>query len=276
MTMKAHLYLLTAIFLCSPAVTTTAEENQKLFDITVAKPIISPGEYVLCPSRQFYEAALKKGANKTTFIYYAATLVEAGDAESKVKSLAGTEYSLPNELIISIPKGMTAKVGDILLTWWQSGSGMQRAIVVGGTPTEPVVRYLDIAYDNPSGAGKKEDTLKPDTFSVLTEPWQIGTTVTVKVGTQQRFGHLLAADQKKILIREFAGKLAVHERSSATPVPLRPVIAPDGAAKAALFGSLKPITVIKVDEKIGRVFSTYQLGRTEKEKAFAFGEVVPE
>jgi len=36
---------------------------------------------------------------------------------------------------------------------------------------------------------------------------------------------------------------------------------------------MKPVTVVKVDARIGRVFTTYQLGRTEKEKAFAFGEI---
>lgn len=270
--MKTHLILL---FIVATTSTSLSAAN-KLFDIEVPIPTAAPGDYVLCPSRQFYDAAVKEGLDRTSFIYYTAQMVEIGEDESKVKSLAGTEYSIPNEFIISIPKGQTAKVGDILLTWWQSGSGMQRTIVVGGTAAQPVVRYLDITYDNPSGAGQKEDKLRPDSFYVLSEPFQLGTTVTVKAGAQQRFGHLLAVSETKVLIQEFAGKLKLYDRDLATAMPIRPKLSANDAAKAALFGSLKPVTVVKVDAKIGRVFATYQLGRTEKEKAFAFGEIRPE
>ena len=240
-----------ALSICANSLTLGGE---RLIEIDVPTPTAAPGDYVLCPSRQFYDSAVEKGVDKTTFIYYTARMVEVGDSESKVKSLAGTEYSLPNVLIIPIPKGQTAEVGDILLTWWQSGSGMQRAIVVGGSETEPVVRYLDIAYDNPSGAGKREDTLKPDSFVVLRKPFQIGSSVAVSVGRQKRVGQLLAADQERILVKEFAGRLKIYDRNAAQPLPIRPKLAKDSAANAAMFGSLKPITIKKVDERIGRVF----------------------
>ena len=254
---------------------TTLTAGDRLFEIQAKKPTANVGDYVLCPARQFYDSAVEKGVDKTTFIYYTSRMVEAGDEESTVTSLAGTTYSLPNEFIISIPRGQTAKVGDIVLTWWQSGSGMQRAIVVGGSNTEPMVRYLDIAYENPSGAGKKEDKLRPDSFYVLSKPFQIGTTVAINTGRQQRFGHLLAMDDNKVLVQEFAGKLKLYDRKLAIPMPMRPEFTSGSAADAALFGGLKPITVVKVDSQIGRVFATYQFGRTQKEKAFSFGEVMP-
>jgi len=263
------------LFLLVAVTSTAANAADKLFDITVPKPTAKPGDYVLCPSRQFYDSAVEKGVDKTSFIYYTAQMAEVGDVESKVQSLAGTEYSIPNEFIISIPRGRTAKVGDILLTWWQTGSGMQRAIVVGGSETEPVVRYLDITYDNPSGAGKTEEKLKRDSFYVLSKPFQIGTTVAVQSGAQQRFGHLLAMDDDKVLVKEFAGRLMLHDRRLAIAMPIHPEFSDSSAAEAALFGGLKPITIVKVDQKIGRVFATYQLGRTEKEKVFSFGEVLP-
>ena len=195
---------------------------------------------------------------------------------TEFRSLAGTVYDSPHEFVIAIPKRQKADVGDIVLTWWQTGSGMQRAIVVGGSSTEPIVRYLDIAYDNPSGAGKREDTLKPDSFVLLTEKFQIGTSVSVKVNGQQRVGQLLAANAEQLLVQEFAGKVKLYPRRDATPLPIRPELNDGQAARAQLFGTLKPITVTKVDERIGRVFATYQLGRTEKEKVFSFGEVVAE
>ena len=256
----------------------TSVAAEPKFPIISGAPTADAGSYVLCPSRKFYDTALKEGFERSTFIYYAATMVTPGDEESTVRNLAGREFSLPNAMMITIPAGQKAKVGDILLSWWQSGSGMQRCIVVGGSPEEPVVRYLDIAYDNPSGAGTKEDTLKPDSFYVLNsskqkEAMQIGTTVTAKTQRRERFGQIVAMDDDKVMIREFAGKLKIYDRSLVTTMPLRPQLAAGDAADGALFGSMKPVMVVKVDEKIGRVFTTYQLGRTEKEKVFSFGEI---
>jgi len=253
--------------------------NKPLFKLKTAELTAKKGDFVLCPSRQFYDAALKKGVDKTTFIYYAATLLEVGAKQSTVKSLSGSEYSLPNQLIVSIRSGQKAKVGDILLTWWQSGSGMQRAIVVGGTETEPIVRYLDIKLDSPSGAGKKDDKLKPNSFYVLSKPWQIGSTLRIKDAKRpkvQLYGKLLAMDKQSVLVQGWGGKLSLHARAKAHPVPIVPSLKPHDAIQVSLFGSFKPATVIHVDEKIGRVFAKYQLGRTDKEASFAFGDVYAE
>ncbi len=249
------------------------QNETRLFPIVVPPPSASPGDFVLCPSRQFYESAIEKGTDKTTFIYYAARMVEAGEATSKVTNLAGQTFEIPNALIISIPQGQKCKAGDVILTWWQSGSGLQRAIVVGGSETEPVVRYLDIALDNPSGAGRKEDTLKPDSFCVLNREWQIGSAVAIETDRQTRHGLLMAISEQHILVREFAGKLNCYERANAKPIPIVPDVAEGDIAMAALYGSFKPVTVTKVDTRIGRVFTRFQLGRKDQEKVFPFGDV---
>ena len=245
----------------------------QLFEIDVAPPSVMPGDYVLCPSRQFYDAAVKNGVDRTTFIYYAAKLVEAGETESRVANLAGREFEIPNQLIISISPKQECKKGDILLSWWQSGSGMQRAIVVGGTKTEPVVRYLDIKLDNPSGWGKKEDTLKPDSFALLNKQWQIGSAVRFENGRQKKHGLIMALSDDHVLVREFAGKMSCHDRGKVTPVPIVPDVVAGDIAMAAWHGSFKPVTVIKVDAEIGRVWTNFQLGRKDQEKILPFGDI---
>ena len=248
-------------------------QDKPLFDIQVSKPTAQAGDYVLCPSRQFYDNAVQKGVNKTTFIYYAATLVEANETTSTVKNLAGRTFSLPNQMIVPIPKEQTAKKHDIVLTWWQKGSGMQRAIVVGGSETEPVVRYLDIKLTNPSGAGKREEKLRPNSFVVLNQPWQVGTTVAIKDSGRVKHGQLLAVSKEMVLVKEFAGKLGCYPRKSAKPLPIVPVLEKNGAAQAALYGSFKPVTVTRVDAEIGRVFATFEFGRKPREEAFSFGDI---
>ena len=251
----------------------STHREKDLFEIKVQAPTSKPGEFVLCPSRQFFDSALEKGADKTSFIYYAAKMIRVGKYESEVRNLAGHTFRLPNQLIISIPPRQVCKVGDILLTWWQSGSGMKRAIVVGGTATFPIVRYLDIKLDNPSGAGKKEDALKPDTFVVLNKPWQLGTSVYVDDGRQPRHGQLVAVSEQHVLVREFAGKLKCYDKSKANPIPIVPNVTEGDNAMAALYGGFKPVTVTKIDSKIGRVFAKFQLGRKDQEKVIPFGDI---
>ena len=248
-------------------------QDKPLFDIQVNKPTAKPDDFVLCPSRQFYDNVVEKGINKTTFIYYAAKLVEATDTTATVKNLAGRTFTLPNQMIVSIPKGQTAKKGDIVLTWWQKGSGMQRGIVVGGTETEPVVRYLDVKLTNPSGVGKRAEKLRPDSFVVLNQPWQIGTTVAVGEGKRVKLGQLLAVSDKAVLVKEFAGKLGCYPREIANPLPIVPDLKEHGAAQAALYGTFKPVTVTRVDKEIGRVFATFEFGRKPREEAFSFGDI---
>ena len=103
-------------------------------------------------------------------IYYNCNLVKAGDVQSTIKTLSD-EYDIPNSLIIPIYKDATAKKGDIVLTWWQNGSGMQRAIVVdAANPAEPKIHYLDLQFKGDgTGTAEKNDnqTLKPNSFIVL-------------------------------------------------------------------------------------------------------------
>ena len=252
------------------------KQPAQLFDIQVPRPTAKPGEYVLCPSRQFYDSAVKRGVEKTTFIYYAAKMVEVGDSNSTVTNLAGRKFQIPNQLIISIPPKQECQKGDVLMTWWQAGSGMQRAIVVGGTEIKPIVRYLDITLDNPSGAGKKEDTLKPDSFVVLNNEWQIGSSVAIKEGRRTTHGVIVATSEKQVLVREFAGKLKCHERKNASPIPIKADVVAGDIAMASVHGTFLPVTVTKVDAEIGRVFTNFQLGRKDQERVFAFGDIFKE
>lgn len=248
-----------------------------LFDVVTDLPSATVGSFVLCPSRQFIDKALETGIEKNSFVFYAATLQSKGKDTCTVRNLAGSEFEVPNELVVWLgdtPEKVEA--GDILLTWWQSGSGMQRAMVVGGSSEEPVVRYLDVDLENPSGVGKREDKLRPNSFVKLEMPWQVGSSVAHTAARPQRVGQLIWLDKDSVIVREFAGRLKKYPRKDVTPIPIVPELSVGDAAQAQLFGSLKPVTVESVDEKIGRVFCTYQFGRTEKQKAFPFGEITQE
>ena len=235
------------------------------------------GDWVLAPPRLWVDQAFQKGADKQTFIWYAASMVQPGPAESRIKDLMGKEAVIPNSLIVPIRKGEKAKVGDVILTWWQSGSGMERAMVVkGGTPTAPMVRYLDMDLDNPSGCGKKEDTCKPNSFHVLKKPMEPGTAVAYKDKTWGwKHGIVGNVSGNKVLVIGFAGSLVVMPKADCLALPIRPAVKKGDACmvpNAAVFVKAK---VEKVDPVIGRVFVSGTMWKKDKPYAVAFGNVIP-
>lgn len=236
------------------------------------------GEYVLVPSYNWVSEAAEKGADSISFIWYVQKLAAAGKENSEVQFLQ-ERRKVPNAYIVHIPPAQTAKKGDIVLTWWQTGSGMNRAIVVDDKePHAPVVRYLDIDYDNPAksrdGAttiGKMDEKIVPDSF-VKIKDWDAGTTVAIQDGANLKKGVLIRAAGDKVLVLESVGKLKVYPKASVKPVPLVPNVKEGDRVKVPFVGNFKDATVTKVDANIGRVFVKFD-GIT-KEKAIAFGDVL--
>ena len=237
-------------------------------------------EVVLAPSYNWIQDAATKGPDKVTFIWYNQKMVAPGEVESEVEFLSPGKAKIPNAYIIPIPAAQTAKVGDIVLTWWQSGSGMNRAIVVeAADPTQPTVRYLDIDYDNPAKSpdgkttiGQMNEKLKPNSFVRLTSPWEPGTTLAVNDGASRKPVKIIRVAGEKILALGFAGSLKVYDKANATPVPLRPNVKAGDKVQAPKYGTYAEAIVTKVDARNGRVFVKF--GTDPEEKAIAFGDLI--
>jgi hypothetical protein len=238
-------------------------------------------EVVLCPSYNWIQDAATKGPDQVSFIFYDQKMSTPGDVESEVEFMSPGKAKVANAYIIPIPAGQTAKVGDIVLTWWQSGSGMNRAIVVeAANASEPTVRYLDIDYDNPAKSsdgkttiGQMDEKLKPNSFVKINNTWEPGTVIAVNDGASRKKMQVIRVAGDKVLALGNVGKLQVYDKSSCTPVPLVPKVKAGDKVKAPKYGtSFEDATVTKVDGKIGRVFVKF--GTDTEEKAIAFGDVM--
>lgn len=228
------------------------------------------GEYVLAPNVE-----TDKITPNTNIMYSTWEMVAPGEKESTIKNSV-TERTVPNALIIPIPAEQSVKVGDVVLTWWQSGAGMQRAIVVDAeNPKEPVVRYLDIAYDNPvpnkAGVpiGQMDEQLQPNSFVKLTEAFASGTVVGVKDESRNRYNHhrVINVIGDKVILAGFLGRLSIRDKSECLPVPIIPEVKAGDEVYVNAVSSFIKATVKEVDKKIGRVF-------TEEGDAVAFGDLM--
>lgn len=223
------------------------------FDFAIVGTDAKAGEYVLAPSYAFIEQAWEDVANETTttFIFYASTLVEAGDKESKVKEISD-EVMIPNSLIIPLPAGQEAHVGDILLTWWQSGSGMERAIVVDdANPKQPTVVYLDASYDE---NGEDQEQLKENSFTLLTKEWEPGTSIAVKGDYYMEHWQVIRVEGNQVLAKGWAGKMAVLDKANCTAIPVSMDVKVGDVIQIPYIGSYQEGTVTKVDNKTGRIW----------------------
>ncbi|MBP5258823.1 MAG: hypothetical protein J6Z41_08850 [Prevotella sp.] len=180
--------------------------------------------YVLYPAGVKGCIEEKKDIKDAVNIYYSADGFQWRDGKTIVR-----ETEIPNSLIIPIYKDQEAHKGDIVLTWWQSGSGMQRAIVTDDSnPKEPKVMYLDLSYKG-DGSGIAEgerhanQALKPNSFMVLEDgKWQPGQTVAVKTGNDTKIGILVSFTDDKVIYSGFASKLAEAEKTDCTILPVKP------------------------------------------------------
>lgn len=239
------------------------------------------GDIILTPSYKMILNAVEQGPEKVSLIYYNAVMEKPGKDYSKVKFTFDGIQDIPNCLIIPIPAGQKAQKGDVLLTWWQSGSGMKRAYVVDASnPSEPVVKYIDIDYNNPAKnregipIGQMSEKLKPDTFAKLKDPFSPGTTVAVSEGPKRySWAQVLRDDGKHLLVMAFASKVKIVEKSKCIPLPVIPDVKAGDTVQIPSIGTFAGAKVVKVDREIGRVFVERTLGTQKKEMIIAFGDV---
>jgi len=244
------------------------------FDYPAVGTSAKKGDYVLAPPERWVRDAFRKGAASRSFIYYGGWMLEPGERTSRIKTLTGMTSTIPNAMIIPVPAGGSAKPGDVVLTTWQSGSGMQRAIVVdGGKPDQPKVRYLDLALDNPSGWGKHVDTLKANTFTKLEHPGQVGSTAACKTGTGRTRWIIVNVAGNKLLAIGFAGRIRAFKRSACKDLPIKPKLRAGDTVMVPLVDGYAEGHVEKIDASIGRVWARYSFGGKDEERAFSFTNV---
>jgi len=254
----------------------TTDQGPAPGEIPLDFPIVGTdaqvGEYVLAPSYDFIEDAWTDVADDLTpsFIFYSAKVIETGDAETKLDQTGGDEM-IPNSLIIRIPAGQEAHVGDMVLTWWQSGSGMERAIVVDDAdPTQPVVVYLDASWDE---FGEDEEQLEANSFIVLTNDWQAGTSIAYEGDYDFEQWTVIRVEGDKVLAKGWGGTTAVLEKSKCTPIPITMDVAVGDVIQIPYIGSYQEGTVIKVDAAKARVWVETEWVGDIEEEAVCIGDI---
>ena len=259
---KSFLLFLVALS-TQPVVAQQSDSNTWPWDFPKGtKQKFEVGQTVLSPYT-YYPSSVEKGEDltKSVLIFYDTTVKQVGD-ETSILDNYNKDVEIPNALIIPLPKKAKAKKGDILLTWWQSGSGMQRAIVVDASnPEEPVVCYFDTSWpDNPDSPKleekRKGEKIKPGTFAVLKDgQWQSGAQIAAKCGNEWRIGTLISVNGDKVLSLGFGSKVEAYNKSDVRIIPFKEKIKVGDKVYVKWVNEYRPGYVVeKIDAEIGRIY----------------------
>lgn len=233
-----------------------------------------PGDYALVPSKGAIDGAWEHGAAEQTFVYLGAYLEQVGDKASLVRWLTRQRGRVANAFIVPIRRGERAQPGDVVLTTWASGSGLQRAIVVpGGTAESPKVRYLDLSLENTAARADESDSLPPNTFHVLRNAGESGTSLACQRGG--RVEHIVAIRRSatQLLGLGFAGKMHVLSSDACVALPIAPNVAAGARVYVPHVGGFFSAQVDKVDAAIGRVHVRYPFAGEDRHAAVGFTNV---
>lgn len=238
---------------------------------------LETGQTVLSPYT-YYPSSVEKGEplREAVLIFYDTTVKEVGEEKTILNKFNG-EVEMPNALIIPIPSKAKAKKGDVVLTWWQSGSGMQRAIVVDDSnPLEPKVCYFDLTWpDNPDSPKleekRKGEQLKPGSFAVLKDgQWQSGAQVAIKKGKEWLKGTLIHTAGSKVLVLGFGSKIEAYDKADVRIIPFKEKIKVGDKVWATWVNEYRPDYVVTaVDNLTGHVYVKREGRSSVEAKSFA-------
>jgi len=174
---------------------------------------------------------------------------------------------MPNSLIIPLTDSQAQK-SDILITWWQGGSGLAHAIVNNSTDeSTPDVYYFDEFVSTPA-------TLKAKTFKILSNRFQQGSPIAIKNGNEYQSGIIININKEKALVKGFNNTISVQNIKNVIPINLHPSVEINSTVYAPIYGIFTKVTVTAIDEEKGQIKASYSENGKTNEHIFFFSEII--
>ncbi len=217
---------------------------------------LKPDDVVLAPSKSSFDSAISNGLENSLFVFYPRTVIKQLK-DSVVLNQIGDTVLMPNSLVIPLQENKKAVAGDIVLTWWQSGTGMQRAIVLNKDSSyTPVVYYIDNQYSFYSAVTDVKfwiDTLAPNSFVVLKDSMMSGRSIRVKKEYYSTFYIVINVTNKKVLALSWAGNLELFDIQKCQLVPFSQNFEKGDSVSVPYLGTYSQGTVKTVWPDIGKI-----------------------
>lgn len=194
-------------------------------------------------------------------------VLEVGDHESKVQGVGG-EWMVPNAYMAPLPPDSEVAVGDVVVTS-RHANDMTRAIIteLGDRPKANFMRVMP--------AGENVSELVPGHYAKLTDPWQPGAPIAVRIdGGRPELATVVRVEGDRVLAAGHMGKILAADKAAITPLPLVPEVAKGDT----VWGAWDTVhfmrgTVEKVEPRLGLVHIRFKAPFDKEVKKIPFGEV---
>ena len=232
------------------------------------------GDKVFSVNMKLVMNAYNAGKKQFGTQYLLATMKTPGSKQSIVTFVS--DQPTPNSGIVRIPKGITAKKGDIVAGKW--AVNMTRGIVTDASnPKAPKVRFIGLSYDNPAkaddkktGIGVYDYQLKEGEFLVISKPYDPASACALKKGSSYKLMTVFRAHGDRVMGTQFT-RFTSAAKADCLPLPLRPKYKKGTAVWAPWVGTMSKGKITKVD--VGRYLIKFDESQ-KGEKMIAFGEVI--
>ncbi|MGE0491315.1 MAG: hypothetical protein AB7S38_19050 [Vulcanimicrobiota bacterium] len=250
-----------------------AGEGNLPYDFPAMEVAAKPGDLVFAPSDKEINDMLKMG-KKNPRGFRDRKMVKPGPETSTVED-EGKSWEVPNSLVISLSKDAKAKKGDIVLSFPKYDDMTRGMVIDAADPTKPKVHFFKPVYGSNKPEGDQfNQPVEPGTFRVVHDGVETGVKVLHPDGSEKGLGQVINVSGDKVLVSTFGGDVAVFDKSDVEPLPLHPKLKAGDKVQAPFAKGVRPATITKVDDKIGRVWLTFENAGTA-EGCFSYGEILP-
>lgn len=223
-------------------------------DLLNTKITVEKGQWVLCPAKYLIDSAFSKGLENSVFVYYPRKVIDFNENNIFVAELGDTS-KIPDYFVIPLPQKESVSKGNIVLTWWQKGTGMQRALVFDVVNDgRPVVYYLDGHFSfSQSNLKYLIDTLKTGTFTTISEKNLIGRSFMINEEYISSYYMVVAANNDSVIGLSWAGILKVFKKLDCNFVPLNTSLQEGDSVLVPYLGTYCDGIVKKLWNDVGKV-----------------------
>lgn len=247
-----YITILILIFLVScNKKTTKKQERADLINISID---VEKGQWVMCPAKYLIDSAFSKGIENSVFVYYPRKVIDFNENSIFVAELGDTSI-IPKYFVIPLPKNENVSKGDIVLSWWQKGTGMQRALVFDVVQDgRPVVYYLDGHFSfSQSNLKYLLDTLKKDTYINISEKALIGRSFMINEEYISSYYITVAENKDSVMGLSWAGIIKVFKKTDCNFVPLNIQLKEGDSVLVPYLGTYCDGIIKKMWNDIGKV-----------------------
>ena len=117
--------------------------------------------------------------------------------------------------------------------------------------------------------------LEAGKFRVVSGELDPGSRALYPDGEEKGYGLVIKTEGDRVLLEKFGGELAAFDKSEVTPLPGKPALKAGDKVQAPFAKGMDPATVARVDDKIGRVWVSFDGREAQGESCFCYTQILP-